>query len=57
MLFLSHMSKGTYVGDIVESCLESASLEVRVGGNIFVLDFDLYGHLLTDCWVKVLWEF
>lgn len=57
MLFLSHMSKGTYVGDIVESCLESASLEVRVGGNIFVLDFDLYGHLLTDYWVKVLWEF
>ena len=55
--FLSHMSKSTYVGDIVECCLESASLEIGVGGNIFSLDFDLYGHLLTDCWVKVLWEF
>ena len=56
-MFLSHMGKHTYVGDIVESCLESASLEIGVGGNIFDHDYELYGHLLTDCWVKTLWEF
>ena len=56
-LFLSHIARGSHVGNIVESCLESASLEIGVGGNIFLLDYDLYGDLLTDCWVKVLWKF
>ena len=55
--FLSHMGKHTYVGDSIESCLESASIAIDAGGNIFSLDFSLYGDLLTESWVKVLWKF
>ena len=51
------MARGSHVGSIVESCLESASLEIGVGDNIFLLDYAMYGDLLTDCWVKVLWKF
>ena len=33
--------------------METAQLEVGVGRNLFQLDFDTYGDLLTDCWIKL----
>ena len=43
--------------DLLQVLLETAQLEVGIGRSIFQLEFDKYGHLLTECWVKHLWEF
>jgi len=53
-MFLTHLGKGTHVCDVIVCCLESASIEVGVGGNILAQDFCKFGHLLTDSWVKTL---
>ena len=56
-MFLTHLGKGTHVCDVIVCCLESASIEVGIGSNIFVQDYNKFGHLLTDSWVKTLWKF
>ena len=54
---LDHIQKETMVGKFLHMELEMANLEVGVGGNILAMDFDKYGHFLTDCWLKSLWQF
>jgi hypothetical protein len=37
--------------------LELAQIEVGISSSIFNADFAIFGKLLTDCWIKSLWEF
>jgi hypothetical protein len=36
--------------------LEQAQMEVGISTPILEASFDDYGHLLTFCWIKILWE-
>jgi hypothetical protein len=36
--------------------LEQAQMEIGIGTPILEASFEDYGHLLTFCWVKILWE-
>ena len=37
--------------------LESLKLELGIEGNLFECDYEIYGHLATDSWMKNVWEF
>ena len=55
--FQSLLGTNTMTNSLLEVSLESAQLEIGIGRSIFQLDFQRYGMLLTDCWVKHLWLF
>ena len=54
---LTHGAVDTPTGKLMRDSLELAQLEVGMGIPILEADFEMYGHLLTDCWIKVLWRF
>ena len=55
--FYEHISNTTMTGDLLRVTLEHAKLEIGVGRNLFSLNFDLYKHIMTDSWIKQLWQF
>lgn len=54
---LVHGSVDTPTGHFLRTSLESAQLEVGIGTPILEADYEYYGFLLTDCWIKSLWRF
>jgi hypothetical protein len=44
-------------GELIRNTIEAAKVEVGVGRNIFSLDYSLYHHLLTNTWIKEVWNF
>ena len=44
-------------GHLLQITLETCILEVGMGRNIFALDYDKFGFLATDSWIKQLWKF
>ena len=54
---MDHVTKDTMVGKLIHTELELANMELGVGLHLFDLDFSKWGHLLTDCWIKSLWQF
>ena len=47
------MFLGEINGDLVQVSLESLKLELGIQGSIFNSDYEIYGHLATECWVKI----
>lgn len=45
------------VGKLLIAELEAASIELGVNFSLFQLDYKVWCHLLTDCWLKSTWEF
>ena len=43
-MFLTHLGKGTHVCDVIVCCLESSSIEVGIGSNIFVQDYNKFSE-------------
>ena len=33
------------------------NLELEVTGALFAKNYDVYGHVATDCWINHLWRF
>lgn len=54
---LTHGAITTPTGHFLRTSLESAQLEVGIGSPLFEANYDIYGFLLTDCWIKSLWQF
>lgn len=54
---LDHIQKDSMVGKLLHSELEAANLELGSGKHLFELDYSTWAFLLTDCWMKNLWEF
>ena len=55
--FVEHLDKDTITGKMIRTSLEALKLEIGVGRDIFTLDYDRYGPIATDCWVKSIWEY
>lgn len=51
------LGTSTMTNSLLQVSMESTQLEVGIGQSIFQLDFQKYGLLLTDCWLKHLWSF
>ena len=51
------LGTSTITGKLIKVSLETCILEVGIGRNLFQLDFDKFGHLLTKSWIKSIWEF
>ena len=54
--FLQHYGSNTNIGITLLAALEYLQLEIGVDDCPFHYDFDTWGHLATDSWVKALWE-
>jgi hypothetical protein len=54
--FLQHYGSNTNIGITLLVALEYLQLEIGVDDCAFHYDFDTWGHLATDSWVKALWE-
>jgi hypothetical protein len=44
-----------HTGHLANISLEQVQMEVGIGTPLFESSFDEYGHLLTFCWIKILW--
>ena len=56
-LLAEHLALTTMTGDLLRCSIEAAKVEIGVGGNLFELDFDLYGRLYTESIIKFIWQF
>lgn len=54
---MDHIWGGSTTGNLIKTSMEYMKLELVVQGSIFKLDYEIYGYLATDCWVKHMWEF
>ena len=55
--FLTHMRRGTKIGNSLETMLEASNIELGTDVCIFSLKYDRWEKLLTRSWIKSLWEF
>ena len=55
--FHQHYGWGTITDRLLRVTLETSILEVGIGRNLFELDFSKFHALVTDGWIKSLWEF
>ena len=55
-VFLQHYSTDTSLGHFLTASIENLQLELGVAGCPFKYDFDIWGELATNSWVKSLWE-
>jgi sentrin-specific protease 1 len=54
--FLQHFGTNTLIGTTLQAALEYLQLELGVEDCPLSYDFNTWGHLATDTWVKALWE-
>ena len=54
--FHQHIGEDSITGRLLRVSLETCILEARVGRNLFDLDFERFPPLVTNCWIKHLWE-
>ena len=52
-----HLHADTITGEMLRTSIEAAKIEIGIGRNIFELEFEKFGVLLTDCWIKDVWRF
>ena len=55
--FHQHWGTRSITDNLLRVSFETCLLEVGIGRNLFSLDFDRLGKLVTDGWIKHLWEF
>merc|ERR1711983_279962 len=55
-LFLQHYGSESNLGLTIKASLQELQMELGVTGNPLEYDFDVWGVLAEDTWVKHLWE-
>jgi hypothetical protein len=53
---LVHGAIPSHTGRLFNISLEQAQMEIGISTPILEATFEDYGHLLTFCWAKILWE-
>jgi hypothetical protein len=43
-------------GQLICTSIEQAKLELGLEGRLFDHNFKMVGHLLTECWIKKVWN-
>lgn len=44
-------------GKLIRTSMDTMKVELGTQGSTFKLDYEIYGHLATEHWVKHLWYF
>ena len=55
-MFLQHYDTKSALGITLKAAMEHLQLELGVPDCPLQYDFEVWGHLATDSWVKALWE-
>ena len=55
--FHQHIREDSITGRLLQVSLETCILEAGVGRNLFALNYARFSPLVTNCWIKHLWEF
>ena len=55
--FQQHIDKPSITGKLIRVSMETAILEVGIGRNIFNLNYNKFGLLLSECWIKSIWRY
>ena len=55
--FVRFLGSDTVTGKLLTVTLELSILEVGIGCNLFQLEYNKFRMLLSDSWLKSLWEF
>ena len=53
---LAHFGTNSTLGVQLQTSYNCMVLELGLSPQIFKLDYSKYGHLVTDCWLKMIWE-
>lgn len=56
-IFLEFLHSNTMTGEMLRVLVEQCKIEIGLGRNLLQHDYARYGHLLTDNWIKSLWQF
>ena len=54
---LSHINTGTKLGISMTAQLEACAIEIGSTNPMFTLPFVHWEYLLTECWMKNIWQF
>ena len=57
MGLMNHIWQGSPTGNLLRTSLEYAKVELGIRGSYFNKNYDIYGHLGEDTWLKHLWKF
>ena len=55
--FMKHVASQSVTGKLLRVMLELSQLEVGIGRQLFSLDYSKFQCLVTDGWIKHLWQF
>ena len=53
---LMHYGCKSGLGIKLQASMELFIIELGLSHQPFLLNYSLYGHLVTDCWLKTIWE-
>lgn len=56
-IFKEFIDSSNMLGEQLRVLTEQSKVELGLGGNLFTQEYARYGHLLTDSWIKSLWQF
>ena len=54
---LDHIWRNTETGKLIRTSMECAKMELGMNGSLFECNFDMYGFLCEETWVKHLWKY
>ena len=52
-----HLQEETLSAELLKTSIELGKVEIGIGRNIFQLNYEKFGCLLTECWIKDVWQF
>ena len=54
---VENIGSDSLLGELLRTSIEAAKVEIGVGRDLFSLDYPTYSPILTDCWIKHVWEY
>jgi hypothetical protein len=49
-----HLGSGDMSDELLQTSIEVAKVKIGVGRNLFSLNYNLYEHIATDSWIKLI---
>ena len=56
-VILKHCSQDTFIGKMIQQSWEALRLELGLSGHLTDWDYETWGPLATNCWLKNVWKY
>ena len=53
---IRHGGTQTITGQLLDGTIKQAKVELGISGPLLTQPYDIYVHLLTECWIKGVWK-